>query len=127
MIDPNLRSSSDREWLLYASFELTSPSGAVLITAERLQSLLVDTLQPLGLAADFSERVLAAVRESVSRIPVEMAEVWLLVYTPDPHPANGKTWGFFRTMKNKAPNKRPAGSRQEIAFYLYVEGHPTAG
>jgi hypothetical protein len=127
MNDQILHSSSDRDWLLYALLELSSPAETMLITGDQLESLLMNTLHPLGLTPDFSNRVLATVHESVARIPVEMKQVRLLVYTPISHPIQGKTWGFFRIMKNRDLHDSPSGSKHEIALYLYIEGPLTTG
>lgn len=107
---------------MYALLEFSAPADAMRLSADQLEAILRNALNPLALKESFLGRLLATVYDSIIRMPTDRKHIRLLVYTPVPHPLPGTSWGFFRTIKNGGETCQSEGSIHEIALYLYAEG-----
>ena len=123
MNEPIAQHRAGSAWRLYGLLDLASADGAGLDPGEKLDSRLREMLHPLALPPEFTAKVLASVSDAVAAAPVDKEQIRLSIFTPAPLPVHGKTWGFFRTLRNTGAPE-PAGSRYDIAFYLYAEGLP---
>jgi len=123
MKNSTFRSASEPGWRKLGELEL--PIGTSANTS--LQLWLLDILDPISLATDFLNRVLASIQEAVARAlrsenEMKSGHLHISIYVPYDSVSKGKTWGFFHTEKIGGHTDDIPNFGHSMDFYLYVEG-----
>jgi len=89
---------------------------------------LIETLAPLGLEADFVNKILKSAQEAVLRAmrmnaeTLEFEYLHVLIFSPVNPGADDHTWGFFRIEKLEKTAGPKTPRNHAVEFYLYAEG-----
>lgn len=108
-----------KDWQVLGALDL--PVAAK--TDETIHSWLTALLEPLGLHADFVNRISRGAQEAVARAMgsetvLQLGHLHLVILVQRAPGLARQTWGFFRIEKTTA-DTTPSG--HTIEFYLYVD------
>jgi len=87
----------------------------------------METLNPLGLNADFMHKVLKSAQDSARRAnqmgisTLEFEHIHLLALASKDYLSKGSTWGFFRIEKMESLPDGKESKGHSIEFYFYRE------
>jgi len=114
--------AADPGWKLLGKLNLQTGTNK----DDPLQQWLLDILDPLSLSADFLNRVLMSVLDSVARLQQPIGEeknrtIHVSVSVPYDPSANGKTWGFFYMERTNRHAESAISDSHEFRIYLYPE------
>ena len=117
------KNTLDTGWQLLGELNLSVDSD----TNTAIILWLTELFGPLDLSADFQNRVLTSVQDTVARVLHSDAvsitgHIHLSIFSPRERIPDRKPWGFFHI--ERLENQGEIGSTRNHAldFYLYVEG-----
>jgi hypothetical protein len=120
---PSNHEFSSAEWQALGEIEL--PIGSD--TSVRGNAWLAETLKPLELRADFSNKVMKSAQETIaravhpSRALVAFEHIHITVFVPTDSASKGQNWGFFRIEKFEGAPPDDSFPAHAIEFFLYRE------
>ena len=114
---------SGDSWRILGDLELSESSDA----DSAIYSWLTELLSSLSLSADFLNRVVESVQETIRRVlhlnaTSTSGHIHLSIFAPYERILERKTWGFFHIERIENQGEAVNSRDHAIDFYLYVEG-----
>lgn len=119
--DLSYKNTLETRWRLLGELNLSISSDS----DPAIYSWLTGLLSPLNLSADFLNRVVESVQETVRRVlhsNTITGNIHLSIFAAHEHILERKTWGFFHIERIESQGEAVDVRTHAIDFYLYTEG-----